>query len=681
MASDTANFGFRKDGKDDYYSIDVVNNNLDKIDSALQKIKIEAQNKDGGNADTVDNKHANDFTEYRCFDSLADLSETAYDGFFCIGKPTDFSNSTEGQTSGISFNISRFLDVQPDKTDYIQTYVRIYFDNDGEMYRAVDVYNNEADRWTRKSLKKVSSEGHKHSAEDIEDFPESLKADGGNADTAEYAWDANKLNGKAYENFVTSGVYHTDADLNNSDFNKAYITVSNSSAVVPQTDDSKSGYWHIMFFPYNGTGGGSGTQIAMPFSGNKMYIRSADGGKWGDWENISSGDTNSGGDADTVDGKHADDFFSSKGDTISVTTASSDSGSVTDKSTLNQKGLFVSSSSYTPGDPDNNDYGSISISETAYIQGNSIKISRNYSPYDENPDETDYVTITNNSIKYDSDFDSIGEISNFKFKGDGSGLTNVNADTVGGVGIDTIQQKVSGYCQCDDWNNLTASGMYGLMKADAKNGPPASNYPFYPLVFAYSDSGVTQLAVPYEYSLSSPFDTIYMRKRHGGIWRENWVALNDDGNAVSVNKFSKKFIPAANNWYRVIKGTNSTYGCSGIFNFVADIYGYHTCVVFSASAHGKDTSRSGTELNVLNHSYFKSAATGASSTLIDEIRLATGSDDYCYIDVHISPKLNNTSNYPNAEFTFTADNLGWSFLDAFETVNTDYGTIIREITL
>ena len=57
MASSTDNFNLRKDGRDDYYDIDVVNDNLDKIDSALQKIKKEAENKNGGNADMLGGKY------------------------------------------------------------------------------------------------------------------------------------------------------------------------------------------------------------------------------------------------------------------------------------------------------------------------------------------------------------------------------------------------------------------------------------------------------------------------------------------------------------------------------------------------------------------------------------------------------------------------------------------------
>ena len=63
MAGQTKNFGFRKDSEEDYYSIDVVNDNLDKIDAAIKNVKTEAENKDGGNADMIDGMHADDFAK------------------------------------------------------------------------------------------------------------------------------------------------------------------------------------------------------------------------------------------------------------------------------------------------------------------------------------------------------------------------------------------------------------------------------------------------------------------------------------------------------------------------------------------------------------------------------------------------------------------------------------------
>ncbi len=174
MASFTDNFNLRKDGRDDYYSIDVVNNNLDKIDLALQKIKEEAENKNGGNANTLGGKYASDFTSYEVFDSIDELSEAVYEGLFYI---------RDLQVTGISLKSGQETDLQPDKSVVFDNYTRIYTDTDGKLYIKTDKYYDEESRWEQGFFKSIAFEGHIHTAEDIVDFPESLPADGGNADT------------------------------------------------------------------------------------------------------------------------------------------------------------------------------------------------------------------------------------------------------------------------------------------------------------------------------------------------------------------------------------------------------------------------------------------------------------------------------------------------------------------
>ena len=161
-------------------------NNIEAVRLSEREM-IEAHNKstsahegmsfpaNGGNADAVDGYHASEFTKYREFNSLDELAETQYEGLFYIG-------GSDGIT-GISLKSGRDIDVQPDNTDFLEIYTRIYSDKDGKMYAAADVYSTERDFWTRKSLKTFSFDGHPHSVSDIEDFPVSLPASGGNADT------------------------------------------------------------------------------------------------------------------------------------------------------------------------------------------------------------------------------------------------------------------------------------------------------------------------------------------------------------------------------------------------------------------------------------------------------------------------------------------------------------------
>ena len=114
-----------------------------------------------------------------------------------------------------------------------------------------------------------------------------------------------------------------------------------------------------------------------------------------------------------------------------------------------------------------------------------------------------------------------------------------------------------------------------------------------------------------------------------------------------------------------------------IFNFLADIYGAHDNIIFAAAANSTLTEKIGTELTILNHSTIGTVK----YRFIDKMRLVIGTDNYAYIDVHINSTVSINSNYPEATFTFTADNLNWSFLDSFETKNTDYGTEIMEVSL
>ena len=121
--------------------------------------------------------NSSDFTKYEIFTNLEELSETMYDGLFYI---------SDSQITGISLKSGQETDMQPDKTVYWDVYTRIYFDNSGNMYVAVDKHDDETDFWLRKFLKTFSpnsSDSHTHTRSQITDFPTSLPANGGNADT------------------------------------------------------------------------------------------------------------------------------------------------------------------------------------------------------------------------------------------------------------------------------------------------------------------------------------------------------------------------------------------------------------------------------------------------------------------------------------------------------------------
>ena len=260
MSENTKNYSLRKDAPEDFYDVGVVNANLDKIDTALKSIDTEARNKDGGNADTVDGYHASEFTKYREFNSLDELAETQYEGLFYIGGSEEIT--------GISLKSGRDMDIQPDNTDFLEIYTRIYSDKDGKMYAAADVYSTEYDFWTRRDLKTFSFDGHTHSVSDIEDFPVSLPASGGNADT---------VGGKQASDFALKNHSHNDFSAwdSDSDSDTSWgVSISASGINFQWNDDTNDSELHIS---ENGLrGGGSflpavsnfGNISAESFSGN-----------------------------------------------------------------------------------------------------------------------------------------------------------------------------------------------------------------------------------------------------------------------------------------------------------------------------------------------------------------------------------------------------------------------------
>ncbi len=276
----TDNLELNKPDYEDKADIAPINENMDKIDLALKTIETEARNKDGGNADTVDGYHASEFTKYREFNSLDELAETQYEGLFYIGGSEEIT--------GISLKSGRDIDVQPDNTDFLEIYTRIYSDKDGKMYAAADVYSTEYDFWTRKSLKTFSFDGHPHSVSDIEDFPKSLPASGGNADT---------VGGKQASDFALKNHSHNNFSAwdSDSDSDTSWgVSISASGINFQWNDDINDSELHIS---ENGLrGGGSflpavsnfGNISAESFSGNGSNLTNVN--------------------ADMLEGKHAVNF-------------------------------------------------------------------------------------------------------------------------------------------------------------------------------------------------------------------------------------------------------------------------------------------------------------------------------------------------------------------------------------
>ncbi len=231
MAGQTKNFGFRKDSEEDYYSIDVVNDNLDKIDAAIKNVKTEAENKDGGNADMIDGMHADDFAKKNHTHNYAgsssaggaansvkspltvqfnEIKKFEYDGSEdkvlnitpedIKAFPTGFGRSMSGCTKTGYYNITGISAAKgdlPEQMHLINGVLTLDTGNFGQggndIVQMVFPCGGSGNIYVRAGLtekglgdyRQIAYTDHTHNKDEIEDFPTSLPANGGNADTVD----------------------------------------------------------------------------------------------------------------------------------------------------------------------------------------------------------------------------------------------------------------------------------------------------------------------------------------------------------------------------------------------------------------------------------------------------------------------------------------------------------------
>ena len=141
---------------------------------------------------------------------------------------------------------------------------------------------------------------HEHAVSDITDFPTSLPANGGNADT---------LDGKHASDFFNNIADLITPESSGKETLAEYIRSINSSASNFYTsgfDDLPTNNWGYNVTVYKA--GGAVYVIAYrALSNSEIYVRCFTvSGEWnGDWTRL-----NDGGNADTLDGLHASDFIS-----------------------------------------------------------------------------------------------------------------------------------------------------------------------------------------------------------------------------------------------------------------------------------------------------------------------------------------------------------------------------------
>ena len=458
--------------------------------------------------------------------------------------------------------------------------------------------------------------------------------DGGNADTvdgkhASDLQDYNNLTNKPDFHILTN---KTTFDIPEQGLYQVKCADNNSP-------NGKNGIWSLLVIG-DGTGGyinmGNNyiTQLAfyrdgMTYTRDCYMTDNEDDDtvyNWSEWRKI-----NDGGNADTVDGKHASDFALKNHSHTNFSAWDSDSDSDT------SWGVSISASGINFQWNDDINDSELHISENGLMGGGSF-----------------LPAISN-----------FGNISAESFSGNGSNLTNVNADTISGKGINAIQTRDSGYCfynQNKDWNDLTDTGYYGLMHSTstALHNPVNGKF-FYPMVFKYAADSLTQLAIPHSAGENKDFGEIYIRSKNSSNGWSGWKSVGGNG-CIRTVSFTA---PTGSNWYRII--TNDGDICSGIFTISGGVSNYSSATVFSASQCYNGTVTGTAKLVKLSHAAFNS--------FITKIRLVKPSTDNYYIDIY-------ASNSGTANLKVTFNGIGWKILDNITTANASAGfSYSEEITL
>jgi len=562
MASDTANFGLRKDGRDDYYNIDVVNANLDKIDSALQKIKKAAENKDGGNADTVDGKHGADFTGAFIIESFDELAKTDKTGMF---------GTKNNEYSGLSLYIG--LESYPDSAS--DRYVRIYSDHNGGLYVRYDECNTMVG-WVKgnevllngfidfsripvgTSDNTVARGKHNHTVKDITDFPESVKANGGNADT---------VDGKHASDLASVNHTHTKSQI---------------------TD-----------FP-----------ASLPANG---------------------------GNADTVDGKHASDL-ASVNHTHTKSQITDFPASLPANGGSAEYAQFIKTYSKTNGYNTNN-YGNF-VHNGTYTGDSWCITDKDVNPTFKVYYESGNVTA-NGTITADS----------FCINGTGMNSFIINY----GVVSDIYDYVNTGKSCVVSWNANTLNsplkaGVVGAHTGTIYINSSNSNYT---TLTAYPD-GSNEICYK---AIGGGADKITLYE---------WEKTDDRGGWGFKKKVS--FTAASGNWYRIITRTDDY--CGGVFTLAGGMPNARSTTVFSASQcfnYAASADAATDKLVKLSHSVFHG--------FISKIRMVYGTNGEVFIDCYVN---NGTG---TAELTIIFNGTGWKASDTVKIVNTAGGTVYKEITL
>ena len=354
-------------------SVSKINSNnvqtaIEKVVEKIKDVETEAKNKDGGNADTVDGKHASDLqnynnltnrpnsmsnpypltvklsgteeeetyygnkstlievTQFKDFNSINELRESKFQGYFKI--------KGYNILTGISFRAENTDDDAPSDEKRYENYVRIvtkisneYFNVNRELSIFTDILCLNTNTWTHNE-NDISLQGHKHLMSEITDLPENFPANGGNADTLggktlseiqNYnnlenkpsslpadGGNADTLGNLSKTDFVlsqrTAGDYDTILEWANAQSQSAAAWFEGKDDEPPNTVQGREVHYLLLKGP-----AARATVVAFQYglSGQGIYKRQTENNNWyNNWVKI-----NDGGNSDTLDNKHASDFY------------------------------------------------------------------------------------------------------------------------------------------------------------------------------------------------------------------------------------------------------------------------------------------------------------------------------------------------------------------------------------
>ncbi len=171
---------------------------------------------------------------------------------------------------------------------------------------------------------------------------------------------------------------------------------------------------------------------------------------------------------------------------------------------------------------------------------------------------------------YGSDADFGSSVSANAFIGDGENITNVNAVTVGGFGIDELMKDVGTFTPSsgspEDFNDLRPNTLckFQFVAGTSQSGfhTPLGDTEtkatwYNVLTFGEHDNRITQIAtLPYSHQRET-----YIRYKHDSTWSD-WKKINDGGNAKTLNNKTSDDFATASHTHTLADITDYTSGSS-----------------------------------------------------------------------------------------------------------------------